>query len=137
MLRVFSLLKPLKLSGVIRREEATWRWFLGVAAVPVLLVLFSYRCLPESPRYLSVVGRHEDAGKVCGGSPPLLDLLLLSLPTTHTGYETDCSRLHARTHLERWHYPRRNACKFGALSLVVCTTQCLMFCRVILLCRRF
>lgn len=51
-----------------------WRWFLGLAAVPAFMSLLAIRYLPESPRYLSVVGRHEEAGKVSGGSLPLLDL---------------------------------------------------------------
>lgn len=69
-----SLLKPLIPSDVIRREEEMWRGFLGVAAVPALVVLLFSRYLPESPRYLSVVGRHDDAGKVRGGSLPVQDL---------------------------------------------------------------
>ena len=90
-----------------------WRWFLGIAAVPACAVLLSYRHLPESPRYLSVVGKHEDAGMVCGGSLLVLDLQLLFLPTAGTGYETDYSRLRARVHIERWYNPGRNACRFS------------------------
>lgn len=52
--------------GMIRREEAMWRWFLGLSAVPGAMVLVAYRLLPESPRYLSVVGRHDGAVKVRG-----------------------------------------------------------------------
>lgn len=63
---VCASLLGLVLSSVLGpgREEAMWRGFLGVAAVPALVVLLFSRYLPESPRYLSVVGRHDDAGKV-------------------------------------------------------------------------
>jgi MFS family permease len=44
--------------------ELAWRWLLGVLAIPALLV-FVYRWfLPESPRYLLVAGRVDDANKV-------------------------------------------------------------------------
>ena len=55
-----------------RREEEMWRWFLGLASVPGVIVLVAYCFLPESPRFLSVVGRHDEAVKVCGGLYPLL-----------------------------------------------------------------
>lgn len=49
------------------------RWFLGLAAVPAFVIFASYRYLPESPRYLNVVGKHEGADKVCGpGRLPLM-----------------------------------------------------------------
>ena len=41
-----------------------WRWFLGLAAIPGAVCLVAYKILPESPRYLSVVGRHDEAVKV-------------------------------------------------------------------------
>ena len=41
-----------------------WRWFLGLAAIPGTISLVAYKILPESPRYLSVVGRHDEAVKV-------------------------------------------------------------------------
>lgn len=47
-----------------RQHHVMWRWFIGLSAVPAVAVCFVYRVLPESPRYLSVVGRHEDAAKV-------------------------------------------------------------------------
>lgn len=47
-----------------RQHDTMWRWFIGLSAVPAIVVCFAYRVLPESPRYLSVVGRHEDAAKV-------------------------------------------------------------------------
>ncbi|CAM9239647.1 unnamed protein product [Ectocarpus fasciculatus] len=46
------------------KEEAMWRWFLGVAALPSAMVAVAYRLLPESPRFLQVMGRHEEAMQV-------------------------------------------------------------------------
>eukprot|EP00903_Cladosiphon_okamuranus_P008140 g7839.t1 len=46
------------------QEEAMWRWFLGIAALPSAMVAVAYRVLPESPRFLQVMGRHDEAMKV-------------------------------------------------------------------------
>lgn len=43
-----------------------WRWFLGVAALPSAIVAVAYRLLPESPRFLQVMGRHDEALEVSG-----------------------------------------------------------------------
>ncbi|CAN0092871.1 unnamed protein product [Pylaiella littoralis] len=45
-------------------EESMWRWFLGVAALPSAMVAVAYRLLPESPRFLQVMGRHDEALEV-------------------------------------------------------------------------
>lgn len=42
----------------------TWRWLFGVAAVPALVILFTRRWLPESPRWLAVHGREDEARAV-------------------------------------------------------------------------
>ncbi|CAB1101540.1 unnamed protein product [Ectocarpus sp. CCAP 1310/34] len=46
------------------KEEAMWRWFLGVAALPSAIVAVAYQLLPESPRFLQVMGRHDEAIQV-------------------------------------------------------------------------
>ena len=51
---------------MISQEEEMWRLFLGLSAIPGAMVLVAYKLLPESPRYLSVVGRHGEAVKVSG-----------------------------------------------------------------------
>ena len=41
-----------------------WRWFLGIAALPSAVVAFAYKLLPESPRFLHVMERHDEALEV-------------------------------------------------------------------------
>src|SRR5579875_825319 len=40
-----------------------WRWMLGLAAVPAVLILLARRALPESPRWLVAHGRIDEARK--------------------------------------------------------------------------
>jgi MFS transporter, putative metabolite transport protein len=41
--------------------DEAWRWMLGIAAIPALLVLLARQGLPESPRWLLARGRVEEA----------------------------------------------------------------------------
>ena len=41
--------------------DAAWRWMLGLAAVPAMLILLGRQGLPESPRWLLARGRVEEA----------------------------------------------------------------------------
>ena len=66
------------------RQETFWRWFLGLAAVPSVMVAVAYRLLPESPRFLHVMGRDEEAAQVChadlGGAPGLFSAFFWFMP---------------------------------------------------------
>jgi MFS transporter, SP family, sugar:H+ symporter len=42
----------------------TWRWMFWMEAVPAVAFLLGTMIIPESPRYLIFVGRHEQARKV-------------------------------------------------------------------------
>src|SRR5438067_9189528 len=42
----------------------TWRWMFWMEAVPALAFLLGSMTIPESPRYLVFVGKHEQARKV-------------------------------------------------------------------------
>ena len=42
-------------------QERLWRWMLGVEAVPALLYLIVLQWVPESPRWLQLRGRGEEA----------------------------------------------------------------------------
>jgi putative MFS transporter len=41
-----------------------WRWLLGISAVPGIIIFFIRRYVPESPRYLMVKGRTDEAQAV-------------------------------------------------------------------------
>ena len=43
------------------REEHLWRWMLGVESLPALLYLIALLWVPESPRWLHLRGRDEEA----------------------------------------------------------------------------
>lgn len=42
----------------------SWRWLLGVSSVPSFLLLVFYTITPESPRYLCLKGKKNDAYKI-------------------------------------------------------------------------
>ncbi|KUO78445.1 MAG: MFS transporter [Desulfosporosinus sp. BRH_c37] len=41
-----------------------WRWVFACEGIPAIFVLIIRRIVPESPRWLDTVGRHEEANKV-------------------------------------------------------------------------
>jgi len=49
---------------IVPTFDQGWRWVQVITAVPVLMVLWWRRSLPESPRYLLLRGRHEEAEAV-------------------------------------------------------------------------
>jgi hypothetical protein len=52
------------LEAALGGPTVAWRWFLGVLAIPALLIFVYRRYLPESPRYLVVDGRVDEANAV-------------------------------------------------------------------------
>jgi sugar porter (SP) family MFS transporter len=49
---------------VARLGESSWRWMLAVAAIPSIAFLCGLLLIPESPRWLISIGRHEDGENV-------------------------------------------------------------------------
>jgi len=41
-----------------------WRWLLGISTIPLALLLLFFPFLPESPRYLLIVGKREEAAEL-------------------------------------------------------------------------
>lgn len=50
-----------ELAATLRVDAHTWRWMLGVEALPAILYLFALSRLPESPRWLLMRAREADA----------------------------------------------------------------------------
>jgi MFS transporter, SP family, major inositol transporter len=44
--------------------QSAWRWMLGVAVIPAVLLLFGMSLVPETPRWYAVQGRFDDADRV-------------------------------------------------------------------------
>lgn len=81
-----------------------WRLLLGVSAIPGLIVYFVRRYIPESPRYLLVAGREEEARRVLqqvaaeNGTPLALERLRLA-PVSKSGEKAG---LESRAPKRRW-----------------------------------
>jgi sugar porter (SP) family MFS transporter len=52
--------------GALLAPAAAWRWMLGLAAIPALVMLVGLTVLPESPRWLLFRGRDDEARSVLG-----------------------------------------------------------------------
>ncbi|MEP6484955.1 MAG: sugar porter family MFS transporter [Rudaea sp.] len=52
------------LSDTAFSYSGNWRWMLGVIAVPGVAFLFGLMFLPDSPRWLILRGRHDEARRV-------------------------------------------------------------------------
>ena len=50
--------------GALSSSVEGWRYMLGLAAVPAVLQFFGFVGLPESPRYLVLQGKYDEAYKV-------------------------------------------------------------------------
>ena len=48
----------------LRLGEWNWRWMLGIETLPAVAYLFALSLVPESPRWLAMRGRDEEATKV-------------------------------------------------------------------------
>ncbi|TFG87737.1 MAG: MFS transporter [Chromatiales bacterium] len=66
------------LAAVLRLGDWSWRWMLGVEALPAILYFFALMVVPESPRWLAMHGREAEAlqifEKVSGGEQARADL---------------------------------------------------------------
>lgn len=65
-------------AGSLRLGEWSWRWMLGVEALPAVLYFFALILVPESPRWLAMHGRDAEAlavfERVSGPEQGRLDL---------------------------------------------------------------
>ncbi len=50
---------------IVPLSDDGWRWIMIIASVPVLLLLWWRKSLFESPRWLEMTGRTQEAGQTC------------------------------------------------------------------------
>jgi sugar porter (SP) family MFS transporter len=50
----------------LRFDEWNWRWMLGVEALPAVFYFLALLAVPESPRWLAMKGRDDEARRVLG-----------------------------------------------------------------------
>ena len=48
----------------LRLGEWNWRWMLGIETLPAVLYLVALLFVPESPRWLAMRGRDDEAHEV-------------------------------------------------------------------------
>ena len=51
-------------AGCLQHVDGGWRWMLGLAAIPSLIQLIGFMCMPESPRFLLKMSKPEEAWRV-------------------------------------------------------------------------
>lgn len=60
-----------------------WRFLLAFQCLPAIILVIGIKLLPDSPRYLASVGRHDEAREVLehirGGSSPTTDAELAQM----------------------------------------------------------
>lgn len=50
--------------AMLHIAEWNWRWMVGIGAVPAVAYLFALLWIPESPRWLAMHGRFDDARRI-------------------------------------------------------------------------
>jgi MFS transporter, SP family, arabinose:H+ symporter len=53
-------------SEALGLAQSPWRWMLGVATLPAVLYYFALGFVPESPRWLAMQGRDDEAREILG-----------------------------------------------------------------------
>lgn len=69
--------------------EHAWRWMFGLGAVPSVFFLLGVIWLPESPRWLMQVGKHEKARRILGriGNPNFAEHTITDIKRSLQGAE--------------------------------------------------
>jgi sugar porter (SP) family MFS transporter len=66
-------------AAALRLDEWGWRWMLGIEALPAIVYFFALLFVPESPRWLAMQGRDDEAvdvlARVDGREKAIADLV--------------------------------------------------------------
>ncbi|MDH3711570.1 MAG: sugar porter family MFS transporter [Cyclobacteriaceae bacterium] len=77
----------------LKFNEWNWRWMLGLETLPAIIYFFSLFIVPESPRWLVMQGREEEAlnimNKVSGQEQARLDLAAIHESSTQESGKKD------------------------------------------------
>lgn len=77
-------------------DQYTWRWMLGIEAVPAVLYVFMLTLIPESPRWLVLNSKSNQAQSVISrlqpGCDPVQEIAAINA-THHTRFEPFLTRL--------------------------------------------
>ncbi len=79
-----------------------WRFAFGIGALLGLIVIFFRRWIPESPRWLMIHGRNEEAERIVDAVEHAIE----SDPAAWPAHDAPPTRIHTRTHTpwrEIWH----------------------------------
>ena len=85
----------------------SWRWIVGLGAAPALIQIFVMLLMPETPRWLVMVGRHDEARKVLdkvfGGRVEIQRMVdgVLAGIETEVQEEEDAKRRRMRGHKQK------------------------------------
>ena len=55
---------PAAWAATLRLDDWNWRWMLGIGALPAILYYLALLFVPESPRWLAMQGREDEAREV-------------------------------------------------------------------------
>jgi sugar porter (SP) family MFS transporter len=84
-----------ELAQTLQLDTQTWRWMLGVEALPALIYFLALFFVPESPRWLFMKGRPEEARQVLGqfNEPAVADQVFTEIgEALEQGGDTDGAR---------------------------------------------
>lgn len=70
----------------LRFDEWNWRWMLGLETLPAIFYFFALFAVPESPRWLAMNGRDDEALAVFSRANPA-DVAAAELAAVHRGDE--------------------------------------------------
>ena len=109
-----------------------WRFAFGIGATLGLIVIFFRRWIPESPRWLMIHGRNDEAERIVGEVERNICRASVSDASrlTETAYNLPPTRIHTRTHTpwrEIWNAVVHQHRRRSFLGFVLMSTQAFFY----------